>query len=79
MSKKFWNLMTLVIIAAMLLAACGGAAKTTEAPVVTQEQAATEVVKPTEVPTKAPTEETSPQRLEAEQALEAVRNGAEGT
>ena len=56
MSKKFWNLMTLLVIAAMLLAACGGAAKTTEAPVVTQEQVATEAVKPTEAPTTAPTE-----------------------
>ncbi len=41
MSKKFWALMSLILVLSMILAACGSAA-TTEAPVPTDEPAPTE-------------------------------------
>jgi arabinogalactan oligomer / maltooligosaccharide transport system substrate-binding protein len=56
MIKKFWSLLTILLIATMILSACAKA--TTEAPAVTEApvvEAPTAVpVKPTEVPTEAP-------------------------
>ena len=64
MSKRLWNLMGMLVVAALVLAACGPAA--TPAPTAAPTAVPTEapVVEPTEVPpTEAPTEVPAPEEL----------------
>jgi maltose-binding protein MalE len=67
--KKFWSLLTILLIATMMLSAC---AQATEAPVVEEPTEVAEVAQPTAVPTEVPTEEPTVAPPPTEEVVEPV-------